>query len=58
MAGMPLLPLDEVLFCLVPSILQFTSPVPAALVQTNFISGGRLMIILEMTSITRARENP
>jgi trichothecene 3-O-acetyltransferase len=52
MAGMPLLPLDEVLFCTVPPIPQSTSPVPAAFVQANFISGGLLLSICLHHGIT------
>jgi trichothecene 3-O-acetyltransferase len=52
MAGMPLLHLDEVLLCLVPPAPQSASPVSAALVQANFISGGLLMGICLHHSIT------
>ncbi len=51
-AGMPLLPLDEALLCSVPAVPQSINPVPAALVQANFISGGLLMSICLHHGIT------
>jgi hypothetical protein len=54
-SGMPLLPMNEVLLCSVPPVPQSSSPVPAALAQANFISGGLLLSICLHHGVTDGR---